>query len=167
MRSRRLNKQIVIDTGSLIAIAHLDLIEIVDQFFGHLYITGQVYKESQYDPLKPDAQYIAAAVAGDRLVRTEIRLDDYLDIPGRLGTGEVSSVLLAKKLKCPVMLDDKTARQYAKKHSIPVIGTVGILVIARQNEMISSLDDHLKRLRQRGYYLSDDLVKKAKHMVNE
>ncbi len=164
MSSRHSNKCLVIDTGPLIAIAHLDLFEVAGQLYQELYITKQVFEESQVDPAREDASSIAAAVKGNRIMCAIEPVDN---LSSRLGVGETSSVMLAKKLKCPVMIDDKNARRFAAANAVPVIGSVGMLVIARRNRLIGSVGDCLSLLREHGYYLSDDLIQRAKQLAGD
>lgn len=60
--------------------------------------------------------------------------------------------------KVRAILDDHAARQCAKALGIPILGTGGLLVLAKQRGIISSVREALQALRLAGLWLSDDLV---------
>lgn len=167
MSSTFLSESVVIDTGPLIALAHLNWFSELLMLFGTAHITEQVFLESQCEPERMDARCIVAAVNSNKLTSSNCMIADISKYPGKLGTGEISSIELAISLRCPVILDDKHARRYAQKLGIPVVGTAGILIYAKQNHVINSVTHLLQQLREKQYYLSDNLIKKIKQLSGE
>jgi len=51
--------------------------------------------------------------------------------------GEASTIMLAKSLKLPVLLDDSDARKFASGLGLQVIGSVGVLIRAVKAGLIS------------------------------
>ncbi len=51
-------------------------------------------------------------------------------------TGEAEAIALASEKKCLLITDDKQARSAAKRLGVTVIGTVGILIRAKENDII-------------------------------
>ncbi len=85
-----------------------------------------------------------------------------------LGLGESS--VLAWGYANPgteVILDDLAARRCATAHSIPVRGTLGLVLTAKQRRVISAARPVLLQLRQAGMYLSDRVMNQALAMVGE
>lgn len=72
-----------------------------------------------------------------------------------LGAGESSCLALAIYHNLRVLTDDLDARRYAQKRGLAVSGTIGVLVIAVKNEVISLRDGNrfLSELIEYGYYL--------------
>ena|SRR4030067_1909344 len=72
----------------------------------------------------------------------------------RLGTGESSCLALAIYRDFKVLTDDLDARRYAQKRGLAVSGTIGILVMAVKNEIISLRGGNrfLSELIEYGYY---------------
>jgi len=166
MKSATSNKIAILDTGPLIAFSHLNWFDNLLKIFKVIHITEQVYKESQFEPERIDSKYIKTAL------RKKIIQSSYCEIPigtypETLGAGETSSIELAKRLDHPVILDDKHARQYAKQQGVPVLGTAGILIYAKQQNIITAVTPLLQQLEQRQYYLSKSLLKKIKQLTNE
>ncbi|WP_291991166.1 DUF3368 domain-containing protein [Candidatus Accumulibacter sp. ACC007] len=77
-----------------------------------------------------------------------------------LGAGE-SAVLSYALANPPVraIIDDSEARRCAKTLSIPILGTGGILLLAKRHGLLPSVAEGIKKLRHAGLWLSDDLVR--------
>jgi len=85
-----------------------------------------------------------------------------------LGPGE-SSVLAWAHLHpgSHAILDDLAARRCASAFGIPVRGTLGLALIAKQRGHIPSARRVLEQLRQGGMYLSDHVMDQALSRVGE
>jgi len=75
-----------------------------------------------------------------------------------LGAGESAAIATARALRLPVLLDDKAARRIARRLSVQVIGTGGVLLRAKRSRRIPAAGPLLAELRQAGYRLSDALI---------
>lgn len=85
-----------------------------------------------------------------------------------LGAGE--SAVLAWGYTNPgteVILDDLAARRCATTLKIPVRGTLGLVLIAKQRGLIPFARPIIERLRQSGMYLSDRIVNQSLKAVGE
>jgi predicted nucleic acid-binding protein len=50
---------------------------------------------------------------------------------------------------------------------LPLSGTVGVLLLAKQAGRIDSLSVCLNRLKEAGLFLSSDLIRRALHLAGE
>jgi predicted nucleic acid-binding protein len=85
-----------------------------------------------------------------------------------LGDGESS--VLAWAYQYPgteVIVDDLAARRCAAALGLPVRGTLGLVLIAKQRGAITAARPVLERLRQSGMYLSDSVLNQALALVGE
>jgi predicted nucleic acid-binding protein len=76
-----------------------------------------------------------------------------------LGAGE--SAVLAYVLVNPgwkAVVDDGAARRCARALAIPVIGTLGIIIRARQSNLIPKAAPLLQELREAGFHLNDEVI---------
>lgn len=89
----------------------------------------------------------------------------------RLELDEGESEAIALFLEEPaqaVLLDEKNARQVAKRLKLPTIGTVGILIWAKQNGIISNLQEKLDALQTiGGFRLSSSVYQESLRVVGE
>lgn len=84
-----------------------------------------------------------------------------------LGAGESQVLAHCLTGSYLAVLDDGEARAAAKVHSIPLIGTLGVILRARQAGLISEARPLVERLLESGSYLADDLVRQALAKVGE
>jgi uncharacterized protein len=64
-----------------------------------------------------------------------------------LGAGEAEAMALAAQRRCRVILDDHQARSAATRIGVEVIGTVGVLLLAKRNGLIPVVGPLLDALR--------------------
>lgn len=84
-----------------------------------------------------------------------------------LGAGESQVLAHCLAGACLAVLDDGEARAAAKVHSLPLVGTLGVILRARQAGLISAARPLVERLLESGSYLSADLVRLALAKVGE
>lgn len=93
---------------------------------------------------------------------------NHLTINVNLGKGEIAVLNLALEMSfARVVLDDFAARKSAKDLKIPFIGTGGLLVLAKQNNLIPSVADALKEVQNNGLWLSDSVIEMIKQKADE
>ena len=81
--------------------------------------------------------------------------------------GEASTIAAAVALGCGVLMDDKAGRRMARNFGVASIGTVGVLVLAKQKNRINCIKPLLEQLTQSGYFLGDKLIASALAAVGE
>ncbi len=81
--------------------------------------------------------------------------------------GEAEAIALASEKNCLLISDDKQARAAAKRLSISVIGTIGVLVRAKQNGVVSVIEPILDKLEQNNFFISKALREEALKIAGE
>ncbi len=81
--------------------------------------------------------------------------------------GEAEAIALALEQKTPLVLDDRKARHVARRLGIPIIGTIGILVRAKRQGVLSSIRPQLEALKNAGFHLTPELEQEALRLANE
>lgn len=85
-----------------------------------------------------------------------------------LGPGESAVIAWAHSHQgSEAIIDDLAGRRCAAAFNIPVRGTLGLVLIAKERGHISSARQLLDQLRQAGMYLSDQVAKEALAKVGE
>ena len=86
-----------------------------------------------------------------------------------LDKGEAEVIALAQELKADLtLLDEKEARRVTRRLSMPTLGTVGILIWAKRQGLITTLRTELDNLRQKGNFkLSNSLYQTVLQQVRE
>lgn len=129
--------------------------------------------------LVPRAVYseVAAGSAGDAAMEAALewafpRLQDNILVPASvsgwdLGVGESQVLALCIAGGHRAVLDDGEARAAAKVHSVPLVGSLGIILRARKAGLIPAARPLVQQLIECGSYLADDLVRQALRKVGE
>lgn len=148
---------VVADAGPLIALGLLDLLPVLGQLFAQVQVPRAVLAECVALPELPDARRIAAAVDSGLLIACDARP---LEIPGLHG-GELAAIGRALELQAALLADDLAARQHARALGLLVIGTLGVLVRAKQRALVPQVRMLVERLRASGQHLGDAAVAAA------
>ena len=76
----------------------------------------------------------------------------------RLGLGECGVIVLAEEIHAQrVIIDDMAARQVAQVRGLPILGTVGVLIVAKVRGIIPNVKGILDELRAYGMRISPRL----------
>ena len=82
--------------------------------------------------------------------------------------GEAEAIFLAYLEKANLLLiDEKRGRQAAETLKIPVMGTGGILVIAKRRGLVNRVEPLLRRFQASGYRFSPDLSLRILQLAGE
>ncbi len=74
-------------------------------------------------------------------------------------SGEASAIALAHEIENNYMItDDLQARKLALKLGLTIIGTLGVLLRAKQKGLISLLAPYLEQIKQTNFRMSADLL---------
>ena len=97
-------------------------------------------------------------------VKDTFSLDFLLD----LDKGEAEVIVLAREIEADlVILDETLARGYAKRFNLPLTGTIGVLLKAKERGLIERVGDLLDQLVAKGVWLSPKIIRQAKEIAKE
>lgn len=159
---------LVADSGPLIALARLDLLALPAALFVEFLVTGTVWREVTQAPRPGDHAALSAALHQGLLMV----VDDPTQMPralveARLDAGERSALALAVLRQSVVLVDERRGRACAASLGLPVLGTLGLLVRARGQQLVGPVRPLVNALLASGYYLSQPLVERALAVVGE
>lgn len=158
---------VVSNTGPLIALAKVDALALLKSLFGEVKIAPAVYLEL-FAKTGPEIPRLHAAFQ-DFLTTVPLPpMDTSLEAATQhLGAGEQQAVLLAHSENTLLLIDDRQGRSAARSLNLSVSGTVGVLIEAKQNNLIPQILPLLEQIRQNGYWLSDALLMTAANLTGE
>jgi len=84
-----------------------------------------------------------------------------------LDDGERSAIALALAFQSPVLVDERRGRMAAKALGLHVLGTLGLLVRARDSGLLTHVRPLVDALLATGYYLSRPLVERTLAAIGE
>ncbi len=156
------------DASPLIAFGRLNLLAIFNKTLGSIIIPESVANECMQDKLRPGAQAIQVAVQNKKIeVHADPITDQFTQLTALLGKGESAAIVLALELPAGLLVDERLARNTAIQLNVKVIGTAGVLLLAKQKRIITEVLPIIKQLKESGYYLADSLVKEVAKIAHE
>lgn len=159
---------IVSDTTPLIGLASIDRLELLQELFGEVYIPQAVFDEtvtfgrenSKAKQLVSNASWIHVVEVKDRLA-VNVLLDE-------MDLGEVETIILASEMNADwVLMDEKKGRRKLSQLNIPKIGTLGILLKAKEIGLVSVLKPEIEELQRSGFSISPLLVEEILDAAGE
>lgn len=146
---------IVSDTSCLILFYKIGELELLHKIYGQIVITETVSKEFK----KPLPDWIQVQNPGTNLHKGLMSI---------LDAGEATSIALASELSdCLLIIDESKGRRVARELGIKITGSFGSLIAAKEKGSIQLVKPILDKIKQTNFRISDDLVNKILHMVNE
>ena len=155
---------IIADSSALVALAECDMLHLLDVLFQEIRVPRPVFEECTF-PGKPHASRLAAYLA-DKTI--DIDLSSYIFSINGLGRGELHAMALYRYLHADrFLVDDQRAKKVANLNGISTIGSVGILLRAKERGLIPTIKPHVAAIQRSGVYLSDRVVKHALELAGE
>lgn len=85
-----------------------------------------------------------------------------------LDAGESEAIVLARESGAKlILLDDRAARRKARTLGLPMIGTLGVLLMAKDRGLLPLLKPLLDTLQQVGFRMSNDLYQQVLNSAGE
>jgi len=152
---------IIGDSSALIALAVVDKLELLEKLYKECYVPQAVYDEvTKLD--KPQSQKLKKFLQ-DKLKIVELQITKL-----GLGIGELEAITLYKQLEADILLiDDERAKKYAIINDVKVIGSLGILIKAKERGYIDAVKPLLEKILDSEVYISQKLIAKVLRLCNE
>jgi len=147
-------KIVIADTGVLISLGIVGKIEIINKLFNEFYIPQAVWEElKKYENPAFPKKYKTLLKKHILKIKSKNQLSLLMDY------GESESVTLYQELNANCLLiDDQKARLMAESLGINCIGSVGLLILAKQKGLIHDLRSIFKVWQKNERYFSKKLL---------
>lgn len=140
---------VVSNSSPLIALYHLGQLDLCATLFGTVLIPPAVSHETFQARVRPS--WIEERPLAQPLSAVVLR--------GRLGAGEREAIALAMELNADlILLDDAAARRTAISIGLRVIGTFGILLRAKEQQLPPAVKPLIDQLLAFGFHADEELV---------
>jgi predicted nucleic acid-binding protein len=140
---------IVCDSSPIIALALCSQLELLDKMFNDILIPQEVYNESAKEGKEPTP--IIKKWAVGKVVEVIDRQKPNI-FNETLDKGESEAIALyLEKSADYLLIDEKKGRKIAIENGIKVIGSLGVLIMAKRKNLLQSIRPSLELLRQ-GFY---------------
>lgn len=155
---------VILNNTPLVALWALGRFDLLRDLFGEVMIPMAVHAEflatdrAARESALASAPWIKVApLANPRHALAYTGLDE----------GEAAVLALAEELTGTVVMDERKGRRYAKRLGLSLTGTLGLLLLAKERRLLTSVADAVDTLLAAGLYLDADLIAAVLRLAGE
>jgi predicted nucleic acid-binding protein len=153
----------VSDTSPILGLASIGQLGLLQEQFGAVFIPKAVLAE-----LKVETRFRGASIVRSALESGWLEVKDVQNLPlvqalsMELDLGEAEALALATDLRIEIIvMDEHDGRARARAMGLKPVGVIGILLRAKNQGRIQSLENTLQALREEvGFYVADELLQR-------
>lgn len=150
-----MSREIVItDSGCLISLERINRLDILPALFSQVLLPPAV--QAEFGVVLP---WLKVVPPQDRGMVAALKM--------LVDEGEAEAIALAYELQYRLIIDDLQGRKVARDLGLQIMGTIGILVMAKQQGIIPALKPVIEALEGVSFYLSEALKAEALNLVGE
>lgn len=156
---KRSRMSIVSNSSPLILLAKIDRFNLLRDLFKLVYIPKSVYHEVVIVGAgRAGSKEVEEGIKSGWIMVETVQISPELELI--LGRGEAEAIMLAEKLKLPLIIDERKGRKIAEKRGIKIIGTLGVLLKAYKLGLISDLNIEIEKLVKAGIRIDEDILRR-------
>jgi uncharacterized protein len=144
---------VISNTGPILALVRIGRLDLLRELFGNIVLPLAVRAEIT------DETSAAAVAAADWISVQPVH--DALAVQllrEELDPGESEAVVLARELSADlILIDERAATRRARMLGLTVIGTLGVLLAAKQAGHVNAIKPLMEQLRHLDFHMSADL----------
>lgn len=141
------NKVVITDSSCFILLDKIYALNILHNLFDVVLTTPEIAAEYGY----PLPQWVIIQKVGD--INLQRKFYQHVD------KGEARAIALAYEVHADfLLLDDLEARKFALKLGLPVKGSAGVLLQAKQNGIIKAVKPYLELMQQTNFRIAASVI---------
>ena len=158
---------VVSDTTPISELAKVEHLMLLPQLFGTVMIPEGVFNELRAGdhPVSnrvQDLSWLTVVMVNDLQKVNELQKVNGLDL------GESEAIALAEEVgAAQVLIDERAARRVAKQRHLPLIGTMGVLLLAKRQGLLTEVKGVLDKMQGQGTRISDRLYGQVLALAQE
>ena len=147
---------VIADSSALVALAVCDVLHLLEPLFGNVRVPQAVFDEVSIAN-KPQTKVLQAFLA-DKVASVNLPAL-IIEKSNGLGKGELEAIALYKQEAADLLLiDDARAKKTAYINNVEVMGSLGVLLLAKQRGLIATIRPLLDKLGDSDIFVSDNLL---------
>ena len=161
---------VISDTTPIISLLKIDRLPLLEKLFGTVQIPKGVFAELTENPRFRNE---AETVQKSSFIQVVSEIDeDYVSLLCRsagLDVGESEAIYLSDAGKADMLLmDEARGREVAMRMGIRIMGTIGILILAYEDDFISKeeIRSAIEILRDSGRHISERLYNQLLNLID-
>lgn len=157
--------KVVSNTTPIISLLKIGKLSILKELYNEIYVPKEVYNELEKGKNK---EYYKDLSKIDWIKIREIMDEKPLSYFLDLDKGEAETIVLANEIEADLTIIDETLGRFqAKNANLKITGTLGILLKAKKDGHIQEIKPLLFELKEKGIWLSEQLIDKTLTLANE
>ena len=158
--------EVIANTSPIQYLYQLDLLDFLPQLYGEVLVPEGVVRELQNGARLGVSLPNITSLSWLRT--RSVKSAPVLPLAAGLGAGEREVLALAVEVDSPlVILDDALARRFAQRLNLPLTGTLGLLLKAKQQKRIERVGPYLRRLEALRFRLDASTRGAVLELANE
>lgn len=137
----------VVNASPLIALAHASHLDLLEKLASELLIPEAVVQEILAGPDDPARRALSSGWGPRRMAAVPDSVAEW-----GLGAGESGVLALALELRATAVIDDRMARRSARALGVPVIGTLGVILRAKRESLITAAEPVIRAVVDAGFF---------------
>jgi predicted nucleic acid-binding protein len=149
-------KTVIADTSCFIVLEKINELSLLNKIYREVITAPEIATEFK----KPLPDRISIIETKNKLVQRELE--------AKIDVGEASAIALGLEIpNCSIILDDLKARKIAASLKLDFTGTLGVIVKAKQLNLIDSVKPIIRKLREAGLRFSEEIEKDILNQAKE
>jgi predicted nucleic acid-binding protein len=158
----------IVNASPLILLTKIGRIDLLDAQDVDVVVPLRVFQEVSLDAADPEHPVVRAIQDGGWSVAVPSSPVPQSLSRWKLDPGEESVLTVALQSPgCEVVIDDRAGRRCAEAHGIALVGTVGLVILAKRIGRITQARPIIEDLRRVGLYVSDAVIADALKRAGE
>ncbi len=156
---------VIINNTPLVALWSLNRLDLLGSLFGEVWLPQAVKDEflAAHSAMRQQALAEASwlqtvSLSDPRHALIYVGLDR--------GEAEVLALAIGHRARL-VIMDERKGRRYAHRLGLPLTGTLGVLLLAKERVLIPAVAPLVQQLLADGLYFSPELVSRTLALANE
>ena len=145
-------RKVIVNSTPLIILSKIGELEILKNLYGEIIIPRAVFEEVTIK------SYVIKNLSWIKIFEVQDKSNRKI-YQTKLHYGEVEVMMLAKEISANLLvIDDNAAKKTAKFLGFKVTGTLGILLKAKEEKIISEVRPILEKMLSEKFYISDKII---------
>ena len=152
---------IIGDSSALVALSIMNRLDLLETVFGVIHVPQAVYDEVTISS-KSQSRKLKIFLK-NKITSVDIEISQM-----GLGRGELAAIALYKNLNANFLLiDDRRAKSFAKLNDVNVIGSLGVMILAKELGKVKTIREDLEKLLDSDVFISQSLIDRVLVSVGE
>jgi uncharacterized protein len=157
MKTKETSSSIVINTSPWLALSICNQVDLLPSLFDNVFIPRKVKNEIIAGGIQQVG--VSSFANADWLKVRPVKDKDKVTFLHGLDQGEAEVIVLAKELGVEkVLIDERLGRLEAKVLGLSVMGTLGVLLKAKRQNLLTEIHPLIIQMRQGGIWIGEQLV---------